>query len=66
MLVFVVLMCMICSWDPHVILVTCARTSRSLAFPWPRAEVNEVFLFHGTSAAAAEKIKTHDFRSLNA
>jgi len=26
------------------------------------AEVNEVFLFHGTSAAAAEKIKTHDFR----
>jgi len=26
------------------------------------AEVNEVFLFHGTSASAAEKIKTHDFR----
>ncbi|CAJ1402883.1 unnamed protein product [Effrenium voratum] len=25
-------------------------------------EVNEVFLFHGTSAANAEKIKTHDFR----
>ncbi|CAK9045475.1 unnamed protein product [Durusdinium trenchii] len=25
-------------------------------------EVNEVFLFHGTTESAAEKIKTHDFR----
>ncbi|CAK9018619.1 Poly [ADP-ribose] polymerase tankyrase (Poly ADP-ribose metabolism enzyme 5) (Protein poly-ADP-ribosyltransferase tankyrase) [Durusdinium trenchii] len=26
-------------------------------------EVNEVFLFHGTTESAAEKIKTHDFRT---
>lgn len=50
-------------------LDTCGESAEAIAgilaedFASPlMAEVNEVFLYHGTSASAAEAIKTHDFR----